>query len=139
MTRDDFRLYLSLGEKLEGQKLELPVSNNNESANNEQKTPQTAASSVKSPQAVVVFSLEKFSSLPKAFILVNDRKVKEFAEKEITLELAAGDTIEIDATAYNFPVSFKVKSLSSNVAFPQINQVFQANQGIVMVGKVIVK
>lgn len=139
MTRDDFRLYLSLGEKLEGQKLELPVANNSESADTGQQTPQTTASNVKSPQAVVSFSLEKFSSLPKAFILVNDRKVKEFAEKDVSLELSAGDTVEIDATAYNFPVSFKVKSLSPNVAYPQINQVFLANQGIVMVGKVIVK
>jgi hypothetical protein len=139
MTRDEFRLYLSLGEKLEGQKLELPVINNNESAANDNEKTPTTAPTVKSPQAIITISLEKFSSLPKAFILVNDRKMKDFSDKDIKLELSAGDTIEIDATSYNFPVSFKIKDVSSNVAFPQINQVFQANQGIVMLGKVIVK
>lgn len=139
MTRDEFRLYLSLGEKLEGQKVELPAAANNEAAAPENQSTTTSVPTVKSPQAVITITLDKFSSLPKAFILVNDRKTKDFSEKEVRLELAAGDTVEIDATSYNFPVSFKIKDVSSNVAYPQVDQIFQANQGIVMLGKVIVK
>lgn len=140
MTRDNFRLYLSLGEKMEGQNLDLPAVNNSRNGSPaEQESSPASAAGVKSPRAVVDISLDKFSSLPRAFILVNDRKYKDFSEKEIRLELNGGDTIEIDATAYNFPVSFKIKGASGNVAYPEINQVFQANQGIVMVGKVIVK
>lgn len=140
MTRDDLRLYLSLGERLEGQKLELPASNQaqNESrpvAQKQSPGPET----VLSPRALVTISLDKFSSLPRAYILVNNQKFKSFSSKEVKLELSAGDTLEIDSTYYNFPVTFMVKDTSSNVAFPQKNTSFEANQGIVMLGKVIVK
>lgn len=57
----------------------------------------------------------------------------------MSLELAAGDIVEIDTTFYSFPVSFLIKETSSNVAYPEKNQVYNANQGIVMVGKIIVK
>ncbi|MEQ8175314.1 MAG: hypothetical protein ABRQ26_09630 [Syntrophomonadaceae bacterium] len=140
MTRDDLRLYLSLGERLEGQYIGQPALNKSEdltpSVQNDSSDEKAAR---ESPQAQLTISIERFSSLPRAVILVNHRPYREFTEKDMRLELAAGDIVEIDTTFYSFPVSFSIKDTSSNVAYPEKNQVYQANQGIVMVGKIIVK
>lgn len=140
MTRDDYRLYLSIGEKLEGQKLEQPVIKDEETAAaNRQENASQQADPVQSPQAFAVISMDKFSSLPRAFVLVNNRKAADFSGKEVRLNLTAGDVIEIDATYYNFPIKFIIRDASDNLANPHKSQTYQANQGIVMVGKVIVK
>lgn len=140
MTRDDLRLYLSLGERLEGQYIGQPALNKSpDSAPAVQNEGDGEKAVRESPQAQLTISIERFASLPKAVILVNHHPYREFTEKEMRLELAAGDIVEIDTTFYSFPVSFLIKETSSNVAYPEKNQIYQANQGIVMVGKIIVK
>ncbi|MEN6390539.1 MAG: hypothetical protein ABFD04_08975 [Syntrophomonas sp.] len=139
MTRDDLRLYLSLGERLEGQYIGQPALNKSEDPTPSVQNDSSDGKARESPQAQLTISIERFSSLPMAVILVNHRHYREFTEKEMRLELAAGDIVEIDTTFYSFPVSFSIKDTSSNVAYPEKNQVYQANQGIVMVGKIIVK
>lgn len=140
MTRDDLRLYLSLGERLEGQYIGQPAINESpDPASAVQNLGDSDKASRESPQAQLTISVERFASLPRAVILVNHHPYREFTEKEMSLELAAGDIVEIDTTFYSFPVSFLIKETSSNVAYPEKNQIYQANQGIVMVGKIIVK
>lgn len=140
MTRDDLRLYLSLGERLEGQYIGQPALNESQEPEPSVPNDNSAQKAVReSPRAQLTISIERFSSLPRAVILVNHHPYREFTEKEMRLELAAGDVVEIDTTFYSFPVSFLIKDTSSNVAYPEKNQVYQANQGIVMVGKIIVK
>lgn len=140
MTRDDLRLYLSLGERLEGQYIGQPALNKNQTP-----APSAQDGSVnnkavrESSQARLTISIERYSSLPRAVVLVNHHPYREFTEKDMHLELAAGDIVEIDTTFYSFPVSFLVKETSSNMAYPEKDQVYQANQGIVMVGRIIVK
>lgn len=140
MTRDDMRLYLSIGEKLEGQYIGQPALNKNQDPGPSAQNDKSDKKAVReSPQAQLTISIERFSSLPRAVVLINHHPYREFTEKEMRLELAAGDIVEIDTTFYSFPVSFIVKEISSNVAYPEKNQIYQANQGIVMVGKIIVK
>lgn len=140
MTRDDLRLYLSLGERLEGQYLGQPALNNyGETAPSSQNGQSVDSTTRESPQARLTIAIERFSSLPRATILINHHPYREFTEKEMHLELDAGDMVEIDTTFYSFPVSFVVKETSPNIAYPEKNQIYQANQGIVMVGKIIVK
>lgn len=140
MTRDDLRLYLSLGERLEGQYLGQPALNKNQEAAPSVQNDQPGENVAReSPQAQLTIAIERFSSLPRAVILINHHPYREFTDKEMRLELAAGDIVEIDTTFYSFPVSFLVKETSSNVAYPEKNQTYQANQGIIMVGKIIVK
>ncbi len=124
MTQEPYRLYLSWGERMEGQSIAYPV---NIPANNQQKTP---ASNIQSPQAFMILSIDKFSSLPRARVLVNDQEAKTFTQKEIRVNLKAGD---------NFPVEYQIKDVSANLSYPEKGACFTVNQGIVMLGKVIVK
>ncbi|NLU48826.1 MAG: hypothetical protein GXX09_00205 [Syntrophomonadaceae bacterium] len=77
--------------------------------------------------------------LARARVLVNNEEVASFTGKNVELKVMAGDIVEIDSTYYNFPVSFKITAVSSNLAAPSLNQSFTSNQGIVMLGKVVVK
>lgn len=136
MTRDPWRMYLSWGEKMEGQSIGLPASSDkNESPavenNNEP--------AVNSPRAQLTLSLQKFSSLPKASIIINGEKRTDFTDKEVDIEVTAGDVLEIDSSLYDFPVEYKITNISNNLAFPDKGKVYTANQSMVMIGKIIVK
>ncbi|MDD3364767.1 MAG: hypothetical protein PHZ03_07295 [Syntrophomonas sp.] len=133
MTADPIRFYLSWGERMEGQNLEFPVSYP------QQKNTALVVEEAKSPQTMLTIGVDKYSSLPRAKILINGREKFNFTEKQVKIDIMAGDTVEIDSTAYNFPIDYKIVSVSSNLAFPSSNQTYTANQTIVMVGKVIVK
>ncbi|MEN6351790.1 MAG: hypothetical protein ABFD08_20690 [Syntrophomonas sp.] len=136
MTKEPWRIYLSWGEKMEGQSIGLPASSQKSDS-------LTAANKVKSklnsPQSQLTLSLEKFSSLPEASILVNGKKKADFTNKEVNIEVKAGDVLEIDSSLYNFPVDYQISKISNNLAYPDQGTVYTANQSIVMVGKVIVK
>lgn len=137
MTREPWRIYLSWGERMEGQSIEFPV---NTIKGDAQSPPQnTLGQEIDSPYAKLTLSLDRFSSLPKALILVNDREIKSFEDREVTLELMAGDVVEIDSTYYNFPVDYHITMCSENMAFPEKGKIYTANQSIVMIGKIVVK
>jgi hypothetical protein len=133
MTADPIRFFLSWSERMEGQNLELPVS-----YPQPKETP-VVVEEPKSPQTMLTIAVDKYSSLPKAKILINGREKFNFSEKQVKIDIMAGDTVEIDSSAYNFPIDYKIVSVSSNLASPSPNQTYTANQTIVMVGKVIVK
>ena len=129
MTHEPYRLYLSLGERLEGVRLEQPVIKNTE----------VKKTLVDSSQTFIIISMEQFSSLPEAVLLVNDKKVASFQQKEITLNVSAGDMVEIDSSYYNFPVDYHITAVSENMSFPEAGKKYTGNSSIVMIGKVIVK
>ena len=87
----------------------------------------------------MTISLEDYSSLARVKVLVNDKEVATFQERQVKLEVMAGDVVEIDTSFYDFPIEFKISSVSSNLAAPSLNQCYNSNQGIVMIGKVVVK
>jgi len=66
-------------------------------------------------------------------------KKRLFSKKELTLQLMAGDVLEIDSSYYNFPIEFKVEKVSENLAFPRKDEIYTGNHDIVMIGKVVVK
>jgi len=133
MTQEPYRFYLSWAERMEGQNTAFPVQVPAHSQ------PQAPALKAQSPQALIVLSIDKFSSLPLARILVNDKEVGTFKNKEVSVKLKAGDKIEIDSSAYSFPVEYKIKDASPNLSYPEKGASFTVDQGIVMLGKVIVK
>ncbi|MEN6327213.1 MAG: hypothetical protein ABFD18_13565 [Syntrophomonas sp.] len=132
MTQEPWRMYLSWNERMEGQNIEMPASTAYEKS-------KVSQANVQSPQAMLTISLQQFSSLPKASILVNGNVAGHFNEKEIKLQIDGGDVLEIDSTLYNFPVNYHIESVSENMAFPKRGADYTANQSIVMIGKVIVK
>lgn len=132
MTADPIRFYLSWGERMEGQSIPFPV-------NTAQEYSATVAEEPQSPQACLTLSIAKYSSLPRTIILINGDNKYYFSARQVTIDVKAGDTIEIDSTAYNFPIQYNITAVSSNVAYPESGQTYTADQTIIMVGKVIVK
>lgn len=132
MTKDPIRFYLSFSERLEGQTIEYPVN----TIDNEQ---EDLTAPVENPYALVTISIDKYSSLPNAKVLVNGKEVSNFNEEEIQLKIMAGDVLEIDSTSYNFPVDYKISKVSENLSFPEQGNTYTANGSLVMIGKVIVK
>lgn len=137
MNVDSLRLYLSWGERMEGQLIEFPVSSEIEESESANQTEELGH--VQSPQALLILEIEKYSSLPRAAVLINGEKEFVFDEKQLKLELVAGDSIAIDTKAYNYPITFRVGETSDNLAFPVTGDSFTVNQRIAMLGKVIVK
>lgn len=133
MTKDSMRLYLSWGERMEGQNIKLPVSTDNTEKD------QHTVRETNSPHAEITLSVNHFSSLPNSIIIVNGLEKARFTTKEITLELMAGDIIEIDSSYYNNPIEYKIAHISDNISYPEEQMVYTANKAIVMIGKIIVK
>lgn len=132
MTDDSMRFYLSLGERMEGQVIELP--------DEEEILREEAAGPIAtSPYATITFAIKEFSSLPRTRVLVNGEPRADFCEQKVTLNVMGGDVIEIDSSAYNFPVEYYIEESSSNLGYPRQGQAFTGNQSIVMIGKIIVK
>lgn len=132
MTQDQYRLFLSWGEKMEGESINYPVSA-------AQGTIPEPSANINSPHADMTIAIDEFSSLPRATVLVNGNKSTTFVNQEVHLQVMAGDTVEIDSRYYNFPVNYKIINTSPNLAFPDKGSVYTGNQGIVMIGKIIVK
>lgn len=133
MTSDPLRLYLSWAERMEGQQISYPANQAMEDINS------NTGDKIESPQAKVIIEVESFSSLPLAKVIVNNQTRTSFGNKEVTLLLKGGDKLEIDSSAYNFPVNYRIKSVSENISFPERDSIYKANQGVVMIGNVIVK
>lgn len=132
MTNDQARFYLSWSERMEGQALNLEEADRGTA-------PSTPTQSVVAPQALLTLGVKDFSSLPKARVLVNGQEYSAFNSSKVELKISPQDVVEIDSTAYNFPVEFQVISRSPNLAYPRQGQIYAANQSMVMVGKIIVK
>jgi len=136
MTQDSLRLYLSWSERMEGQVVEYPVSH---AVKNNSQSKQPDALEATSPETGLVIGIDDFSMLPRAVIIVNGKEKTTFNTQKVTLRLKAGDVVEIDSSAYNFPVNYRIIDCSSNLSFPKKGTVYTANQSIVMIGKIIVK
>ncbi|HCF50709.1 MAG TPA: hypothetical protein DER60_10525 [Syntrophomonas sp.] len=132
MTNDQARFYLSWSERMEGQALNLEEE---ELA----AAPGDASQVAVSPQALLTLGIKDFNSLPKAKVLVNGKEYGFFNGAQVELKVNPQDVVEIDSTAYNFPVEYQVISRSPNLAYPRQGQAYTANQSMVMVGKIIVK
>ncbi|NLG32269.1 MAG: hypothetical protein GX550_01980 [Syntrophomonadaceae bacterium] len=133
MTKDSFRFYLSWSEQMEGQLLEFPVSAGSQYREAE------PSMQIDSPFAALTISISEYSSLPKANVLINGQPTGNFTEPELNLTLMAGDVVEIDSSYYAFPVEYKISRASENLAYPGVGNSYTGNQGMVMIGKIIVK
>lgn len=130
MTSDPIRFYLSWGERMEGQTIELPVSS-------AQSASQNAAQS--SNSGFIVISTGKYASLPMSALRINGEIKTYLDQNETKVQIFAGDVIEIDSSYYQYPIDYKITAVSENLAFPQKGWSVSVNQSVVMLGKVIVK
>ncbi|MGE5397106.1 MAG: hypothetical protein ACM3MK_06160 [Chitinophagales bacterium] len=133
MTRDTFRFYLSLDERLEGHKIDVPIAAWHESIQENEE--QTVTSSMGSLKIIV----KDYSTLGKARVLINDENMGSFSGGSVKLHVVSGDVIEVDTSAYQRPIVFKIEKTTANLTFPTPGLEVTSNQGITMVGKAIVK
>ncbi len=133
MTEDRFRFYLSLGERLEGQK--VPVST---AMFSDEDLIEEIPCSTSSPGSFSL-SLQSYSSLEKARLLINGQEIGRMSSNRIELYVTSGDVIEIDTLAYDHPVTLKVTNVTPNLTFPQEGMLFTSHQALSMLGKIQVR
>jgi len=127
LTIDPVRFYLNVAEKLEGKMV-----------NFYEEFPETrvASGQYQSVFATVTIQIENFSSLEKAVLLINGKKVTDFRQKQVTVKVSPGDVLAIDGSFYIHELIFKVAAVSENVAQPEIGQVIRVKGDVVTIGEV---
>lgn len=133
MTNDGIRFYLSLGERLEGQMAVLETA-----AITEPGEILEIPCSTSSPGSIYL-ELVDYTCLDRVRVLINGREMGRMSSSRVKLYVTAGDVLEIDTQAYNHPITLKITSVSSNLAFPEEGMTFTSDQAVTMVGKVRVK
>lgn len=133
MTDENFRFYLSLGERLEGKKIEQPVV-----ADYPDGSERGVLAEISSPESFELV-LRDYTSLDKAKILINGRIIGSMLEGRIKLYVTAGDVIEMDTRSYPYPVSIEIVNVSTNLSFPQEGTVFTSKEAMLLLGKIVVK
>jgi hypothetical protein len=125
LTSDPMRFYLSWAERIEGEPL--------------QEWSGSSSSVVDSQSGLfahVTLELKDYSSLAKANLLVNQKKVADFRQKQITIRILPGDIIEIDGSFYNQPINFEITKISPNIIESSFQKQIRTNSNVVLVGKV---
>ncbi len=131
VTLQPLNLFAGWSEKMSGGQI-LPVTTMQEPLEREPSATETTSLE----QVSLTLELQEIAALPFCRVLVNGEESGCFQEQTVQLSLSEGDMLEIDATYYNFPIVFRVTSGSDNLIHPSLNQQFQVQQGIVLLGEV---
>lgn len=125
LTLDSMRFYLSWAERLEGQPFQ------------EWSNPSARVMDAESAVfAHLTVSLQDFSSLSKAKLLINGKETADFRNKEITVKVCPEDEIAIDGTFYNRPIGFEITEVSPNISFPILHQKIETTSTVASFGEV---
>jgi hypothetical protein len=136
MTDEDVRFRLAVGEQFEGRPT-AAVSFTEPVAAVGTQTSAEGGPSV-SPWAIIKIRADKYATLPQARILVNGTVVADFSRPFVELRVMPGDVVEAES-AYGFPVTLRIVSISPNAKAPSAGQVFEVLGGRIMMGKVMVR
>lgn len=132
MTHDSIRFYMSLGERMEGRKMDVSVAALKDLDVPQPETPVMASSYSGSFTLV----LQDYTSLDQARVLVNGQVRGRFSNPCLKINVTPGDTVEVDTQAYRHPVRFRIEKVSSSLQFPVEGMTFTSDQ-VTMIGKVV--
>lgn len=121
LTKESWRNYLNFSNRLESQQIVIA----------EDQTDAMVASAGINDSGRVTLQLKGYYSLPKAYVLVNGREVKNFTSASVTFIVRAGDIVEIDGTYYSKPFQVNVTGVTDNLLIPAKDAVFFVNKDIV--------
>jgi hypothetical protein len=121
LTKESWRNYLNFASRLESQQIVIA----------EDKTAAMSASGDMKAGGGLTLELQGYHSLPKAYVLVNGREVKNFASDSVTFNVRAGDIVEIDGTYYSKPFKVNVTKVTDNILIPQKDAAFSVQGEIV--------
>lgn len=71
---------------------------------------------------------------PGAFLLVNGRRAGDFGRGTVTVDVAPGDRLAVDATHSPYPVRFRVVRTAPGIARPPAGLVVRAGPRVVPLG-----
>jgi len=85
---------------------------------------------------VVVFELKNFTILPRALVLVNHEPMAAFVRRYVTVPVAQGDLVQVDASFYSHPVVVEVLDVSRGVSEPEVGRTVEVDGTVATVGRV---
>ncbi|MFZ5632709.1 MAG: hypothetical protein ACOY40_07650 [Bacillota bacterium] len=85
---------------------------------------------------VVTFFLQEYALMPYLRVLVNSEVKGVFNNRYVTVAVHEGDSIELDGTFYNRPVSVEVLDVSERVVNPRKGAVLRLHGNMLSLGKV---
>lgn len=103
---------------------------------NEVSEPVQETFSEEAKEGEIVLALVNYSSLQKAKVLINGKTAGNFLNKYISLQVEAGDILEIDGTFYNHPVKVKVLRIDDGIKGFKEGQGFTVNGEILTLGEI---
>jgi len=86
--------------------------------------------------ATITLSIENYSSMQKAKILVNEQPVADFQNRIVTIGVNDGDKIAIDGSFYKRSFRVKIVEASANLDKPELEQEFLVRSKKLSIGQV---
>ena len=87
----------------------------------------------------VVLELVDLTTLPEAKVLLNGRQVADFTDAAVTVRVANGDVLSVDTTAYELPITVRIKNVSSFIDVKELNEFTVITKEIAPLGKILFK
>lgn len=85
---------------------------------------------------VVTFYLREYQLMPYARVVVNGEVRGGFTGRYLTVAVHDGDSLALDGTFYNRPISVEVLDVSSGVKVPRKGEVITLKGNVVPLGRV---
>ncbi|NPV90331.1 MAG: hypothetical protein HPY50_06135 [Firmicutes bacterium] len=148
MTNDPFRLYMGLNQTLGEQVSQkaapsstpVPGSTDDTGKVDEgSKAVPVQAPGIDRGDASMTLSLLDYTSLERLTVKVNGKAAGDFSQKELVIAVKNGDIIEIDSTAYPYPVEITIIQSAENLLYPKANQSLTLKKEVARVGPVKLK
>jgi len=138
LLKEGTRLYLSKVDKMEGEDLAsvLPLYTETPLQITEETTVLKNYQNLLRKSEVIVIRMIENPNNSNAFVMVNGKKIADFAKGDSKLTVYDGDYVEIDATMLNRSAQFVIKVPNNGLLSPQDGLVVDGTKMIITVGKI---
>ena len=69
--------------------------------------------------STITFRSSDFFALPHAIIYVNDQRISDLRDGQVTLIVSNGDRIHLDTSFYNRELNFEIVATSGSIVYPE--------------------
>ena len=138
LLKEGTRLYLSNVDKMEGEDLtrSMPLYADTPRQITEEITVLRNYQNLLRSSKVIMIKMINAPSNPNVFILVNGKKIDDFAKGDSKLTVYDGDYVEIDASRISQTVQFVIKVPDKGLISPQDGSIIEGSKAVFAVGKI---
>lgn len=129
LTDETWRNYLNFANRLESQKIFISDWPQVESA---------AGTDLKNV-GWITLKLEKYHTLPNAYILVNGREVRRFTTDTVIVPVREGDIVEADGSSYSKSFAINVAAVTDNIDTEIQNSTLTVSHDVITITEVKLK